>query len=72
MTTAVSDRRWHEIPAPGARVIRVENLLIDVYDKIAKIHHAIGQVRFDNDRLKERVEQLELENDQLRTYVYNG
>lgn len=70
--TSVSDRRWHELPAPGARVNRVENLIVNVYDKIAAIHHAIGQLRFENDQLKERVEQLELENDQLRNYVYNG
>ena len=53
--TSVSDRRWHEIPSPNGRVTRVENLLIDLYSKIAQ--------------LTERVEQLELENEHLRNNI---
>lgn len=53
--TSVSHRRWHEIPSQNGRVNRVENLLIDVYAKIAQ--------------LNERVEQLELENEHLRNNI---
>lgn len=55
MATKVSNPRWHQIPSPTDRITRLENLSIDVYNRIAEIHKAIGELRMEQDKLKEYV-----------------
>lgn len=52
--TSVADRRWHEIPSPTARVTRVENVLMQLSIHLTEANTEIA-------KLRERVEQLELE-----------
>lgn len=63
--TSMSEARWHQIPSPNARINRIENVILNLTFRITEANAEIGNLR-------NRLEQLETENQQLKEYVYNG
>lgn len=61
--TSAADRRWHEIPSPQGRIARLENVIMNISMRITEANLEIA-------KLRERVEQLELEQQHREDNYY--